>query len=190
LGADLTLALCWVLAQDIFVLPGGAYKYIAPLEARQFGTSEPYAFRNDTRWNGFRAWAPLLGFGWTEVAQGNPLLVVDPTPAVLDALPAVFGAMPELPIEDLLRRLADVLPVLDGGNYRNQVEARLISPAWRSTSPYEISVSLSAALKRLDNSGVIRLQARADAPKRTLLGRGHRELELVSHVVRGGLGHA
>ena len=190
LAADLTLALCWVLAQDIFALPGGAYKHIEPLETLQFGTSQPYAFRNDTRWNGFRAWAPLLGFASTEAVAGNPVLVVDPTPAVRGALPSAFGKMSELPIDDLLGRLASAVPVLDGGEYRVSVEARLAQPNWRATRPHEVSVSLSAALKRLDTSGVIRLESRADAPKRTLLGRGHRDLEQVSHVVRGNLDHA
>jgi hypothetical protein len=190
LAADLTLALCWVLAQDILCLPGGAYKNIEPLELRQFGTSQPYAFRNDTRWNGFRAWAPLLGFAWTEAVAGNQVLVVDPTPVVRDALPSAFENASELPIDDLLGRLARAIPVLDGGEYRTQVEARLAQPNWRATRPHEVSVSLSTALKRLDTAGVIRLQSRADAPRRMLLGHGHRDLEQVSHVAKGNLDHA
>lgn len=185
LGADLSLALSWGLAQDVFKLPGGAYKLVESIEVRQFGASMPYAFRNDTRWNGFRAWAPLLGFGWTEADRGNTVLVIDPTVAVRETLPVAFNNVSELPIEDLLRHLADVLPVLDGGEYRQRVEARLATPAWRATRPHEISVSLSMALKRLETAGWVRLKSRADAPKRTLLGRNHRKLEQISHVIGG-----
>ena len=188
LAADFTLSLCWALAQDIFAMPGGAYKYISPLENEQF-TSAPYAFQNDTRWNGFRAWAPLLGFGWNESEAGNPILVIDATVAVRDALPTVFGKSSELPLTDLVRRLAEVLPVLDGGRYRLAVEARM-ARAWSAPQDHEISISLSSALLRLYEEVRIRMVERSDAPKLMLLGRGRRHLRLVSHVVLGDVCNA
>jgi len=187
LAADFTLGLSWLLAQDLFAIRGGPYVHVEPLVALQFGASEPKAFRNSDRWTGFRAWAPLLGFGWTDV-QGA--YVVDPTPAVRDALPEVFGTLGELATEEFLRRLAGLLPVVDGGEYREQVESRLARHAWRATERHEISVSLSTALKRLDAAQLLRLEARGDAPKRQLLGRRHRRLEQVSHVVWRGATHA
>lgn len=187
LAADFTLGLTWLLAQDLFAIRGGPYVHVEPLVAAQFGTTEPRAFRNSDRWTGFRAWAPLLGFGWAD-AQGA--YVVDPTPAVRDALPRVFGTLAELSTEEFLLRLAALLPVVDSGEYREQVESRLARRAWRATEGHEISVSLSTALKRLDAAHILRLQARGDAPKRQLLGRGHRPLEQVSHLVWGSATHA
>jgi hypothetical protein len=189
LAADWTLGLCWALAQDLFALPGGPHADVWKLEEEQF-EGPPYAFRNDVRWNTFRAWAPVLGFGWTEGPRTRPLLVLDPTAAVRDALPTLFASTAELSLEDWLYAVAEALPVLDGGRYRQQVEARLRLGAWRPTAAHEVSVSLSVALLRLDSAGHIRLQARADAPKRVLLGQGFRELQQVSHVVWTGRPHA
>lgn len=179
-AADITLALSWALAQDIYAISGRSYKgVVAPLELSQFGISDPYPFRNDSRWPGFKAWAPLIGFGWLDKSE----IVIDPTVAVRQALPVVFGNHEKLAIEEFLTRVADSVPVLDGGAYRNKVEARL-ETSWRSTRDHEISVSLSMALKRLHETKEVDLKSLADAPKRTLLGRGHRELEQVSHVVK------
>lgn len=179
-AADFTFALSWALAQDTLALPGGAHSQIGPIETRQFGASSPYPFQNDTRWNGFRHWAPFLGFGWAE----NSGLVVDPTTAVREELDSVFGQLGELPISGLIFHLSERLPVLDQGMYRRRVESRLSPASWRATADHEISVSLSVSLKRLHESGHIRLEARGDAPKRMLLGRGHRSLEAVSHVLK------
>lgn len=182
-AADVTLALSWALAQDVYSLPGGAYDPIGRLEQQQFGVEEPYAFRNNTRWNGFRAWAPLLGFGWTEKDGRASLLVVDPTDAVRDALSLVFEDAHELSIDSWISRVGQALPVLDGGIYRTKVEARLDEASWRRTTQTEVSVSLSAALLGLEVDGSVRLDRRSDAPHRSLLGRAHREIKQVSHVV-------
>lgn len=184
LAGDFTLGLSWALAQDVFALPGGVHREVEKHMLPQFSES-PIAFQNDTRWNGFRAWAPVLGFGWTEAVGGSPLLVVDPTDAVRDELPDLFSRNPELPIGDFLARLAERVPVLDGGMYRRAVEERLAPASWRATASHEVSISLSAALVRLDRAGAIRLTSRGDAPKKTLLGRSHRNMEQVSHIESG-----
>lgn len=186
LSSDVSLALSWALAQDVYSLPGGTYGAIGGLENQQFGTSGPYAFQNDTRWNGFKFWAPLLGFGWIERDGGASVLVVDPTDAVRDALAQVFADMNELPIDNWVSRVGEALPVLDGGTYRTKVEARLDERAWRPTSDTEISVSLAAALLGLEADGTLKLERRSDAPHRSLLGRAHREVKQASHVVWQG----
>lgn len=189
LAADLTLALSWALAQDLYSLPGGPYRDVSPIETAQF-PSAPYAFRNDTRWNGFKAWVPLLGFGWTESAGRTAALVLDPSPAIEDALPSLFKEASEMPVGRLARLLAEALPVLDGGTYRRAVEERLAPAAWRPPRDHELSVSLSMALARLQAVGVLELRSLADAPKQTLLGRGDRELQQVSHVIFRGVSDA
>lgn len=189
LAADLTLALSWALAQDVLTMPGGAYSELNELDIRQL-PNPPSAFQNDTRWTGFKEWVPLLGFGWTESKGRGSLLVVDPSAAVRDVLPAIFKSRKELPIDEFTEAIALEIPVLDGGVYRRAVEGRLEPGTWRPTQPHEISVSLSVALQRLDVLDVFRLVARADAPKRTLLGRGFREIGQVSHVVLEGGRHA
>ena len=137
-AADFTRALCWVLAQDPFQFTTGNYRdCVSPMEIDQFH-DEPSAFSpNETRWDGFRDWAPLLGFGWNSSLSLSPRFIADPTEAVADALPSVFGTRTELPEADFFRGLAGVLPVVDGGTYRMSVEARL-SGKWRPTEAHEI----------------------------------------------------
>jgi hypothetical protein len=179
--ADFTRALCWVLAQDVYTLPGGGYTGIEEIELSQL-KEKPFALQNNTRWDGLKDWAPFLGFGWT---SGVDEFVVDPTDAIRDALPAVFGEARELTQGAFLERLASELPVIDGGKYRLEIEERL-SDNWVKPGAHEISQSLSRALLRLEIRGVLRLDARADADQRSLLGRGGGSLRRISHVILRG----
>lgn len=185
-AADFTRALCWVLAQDPFQLTTGNYDdLVSRMEIDQF-RDEPWAFYpNATRWDGFRDWAPLLGFGWGSSLSWSPrstAFIADPTEAVADALPAVFGARAELPEADFFRGLAGFLPVVDGGTYRTSVEARLSGNTWRPTAAHEVSPSLSLSLFRLQEAGRLVLESRSDAPHRTMLGQGFAEVGRVSHL--------
>ncbi len=189
LGADFTRAVAWVLAQDTLGFPGGSYKAsgsVQALESSQFTDGPPFPFQNDTRWNGFRSWAPILGFGWTETTKGAQVFVPDMTDAIRTDLPRLYHDSRELTIDEFLRRLAAALPVADGGTYRAEVERRLDERAWQKPDAHEISVSLSVALRRLDHAKALRLENRADAAKMTLLGRGHIPLQTASHVVLTG----
>jgi len=182
--ADFVHALCWMLAQDPFHLTTGSYKdLVNRMESDQFA-EEPWAFRNDTRWAGFVDWAPLLGFGWNSgVPKGKGgTFITDPTPAVTDALLPAFGKADELPVDDFLHGLATALPVVDGGEYRRQVEGRLVGNTWRPTKDHEISPTLSLSLLRLHEAGRILLESRSDAPYRSLLGKGFRDVRRVSHL--------
>lgn len=184
-GADFTFAVSWMLAQDPFYLTSGSYEeVISPRDNEQFQQA-PRAFRNDTRWDGFREWAPALGFGWiSHIPKGNTF-VPDPTAAVGEQLPTVFGQHHELPQGSFLGRLAEQLPVVDGGKYRRLVESRLGGGTWRPTAEHEVSPSLTLALLHLEAEGRIKLEERSDAPFRTLLGHGFREVRKVSHVLHG-----
>lgn len=181
-GADFTHALCWALAQDPFALcKGGWHKVVNPMQLGQY-MREPRAFGNDTRWPGFEAWAAVIGFGWTSRVPQSNTFMIDPTQAVEDALPMLFGGREELTQENFLAGLADLLPVVDRGDYRRQVEARL-GGNWRRVEGHEVSPSLSVALQRLEAAGRLRLDLRSDAGLRTLLGREFRPLRQVSHLV-------
>lgn len=172
-SADFTFAACWLLAQDVYSLPG-AYEDIEQLSGSQFTqTSGP--LRNDTRWVGFKDWSSFLGLSWIHSA-----LHLDPTDSVRAVLPEIFGVEPELPQALFLERLATVLPILDGGSYRVRVE-ELISSNWRATLEHEISPSLSRALLRLQVEGELQIQRRSDADERFLLGREFKKIEGVTH---------
>jgi hypothetical protein len=108
--------------------------------------------------------------------------VPNPAFALRTVLDKVMGGAAECLQEAFFTRLADALPVIDGGVYRRSVEASLRGiPQLRMN---EVSVSLSLALLHLEAAGAVRLETRADAPKRQLLGRQRRQLRSVSHIVR------
>ncbi|MGE0322133.1 MAG: protein DpdG [Polyangiaceae bacterium] len=184
-AADFTRALCWVLAQDPFRLTTGGYnEVISRMEIEQF-QSEPWAFHpNSTRWDGFRDWAPLLGFGWLSSLSSSrsAVFIADPTEAVAQAMPAVFGTRTELPESDFFAGLAAHLPVLDGGSYRRSIEACLSENKWRPTALHEVSPTLTLSLFRLQEENRLVLESRSDAPHRTLLGLGFAEVGRVSHL--------
>jgi hypothetical protein len=182
MAADFTHAVCWMLAQDPFELTSGGYKdLVNQMENRQF-SGEPFPFQNDTRWAGFKDWAPLLGFGWnTGVPRANTFLL-DPTRAVEEVLSLVFGGRSELPESDFFGALSKALPVVDGGDYRLKVEGRLLHNQWHPTAGHEVSPSLSLSLLRLHESGRLVLESRSDAPYRTLLGQEFVADRRVSHL--------
>lgn len=186
--ADFTRALTWVLAQDVFAFPGaGSFGPVHEIESDQFrgarGEQTFHVFQNPSRWAGLRAWAPFLGFGWRSPMK-EVHLVFDPTEAIADELPDVFGRDRVLPVAVFAGRLAERLPVLDGGTYRLAVERVLQSgPVWRPPAPHELSTALSRALVRLWEDGALRLENRSDAPdRRVLLGRDGVALDPTTHV--------
>jgi len=110
---------------------------------------KPRAFVNDTRWRGFVEWASFLGL----VVNAGRTLIPNPARAIRGVLPAVFGGVRELPQELFFTRLAEALPILDGGNYREQVEASVERP-WRRMSIGELSPASSLALQQLRAVGI------------------------------------
>ncbi|MEQ1886558.1 MAG: protein DpdG [Bryobacteraceae bacterium] len=179
-ASDATRALAWVLAQDPYTFPS-RYREVEQLRSGQ--GVEPTPFVNDTRWGGFSEWAAFLGAAFTGAKVG---LVPNPSFAVRTALDDVFGNVDELAQADFFTRLAEALPVVDGGRYRAVVDAQTSRP-WRTHRSNEVTPSLSAALLTLEASMVLRLEMRSDAPTRLLLGRAGRELRSISHVVRLGV---
>jgi hypothetical protein len=180
-AADLTRALAWALAQDPYQLislaGGGDLVSFARDQAVQ-----PDIFANETRWPAFQEWAHFLGLAIPGL--GKALIIIAPTRAIRSRLRKASTA--PVPIMDFLRELAERLPIFDGGSYRLALEGQVGRP-WRSTAPNEISPTLSLALLQLRHEGALRMVNLADASIRmTLLGRGGRALESVTHVVIEG----
>lgn len=185
LSADFTRAVSWVLAQNIYAMPSD-YREVEAAEQRQVRDTSKRIFQNDTRWNGLRAWAPFLGFGWTTKGSSRAdLFSPDPTTAVRDSLASVFQGEQELPAAEFLLRLAKILPVLDGGRFRRDVEASLAPESWQAPKAHEVSTSLSRTMLRLHFERSITLPPpRGDADKMDLLGQG-RVIRTFSHVTAG-----
>jgi hypothetical protein len=174
-----------MLAQNVFDVELVGHTDVQRLEVAQLRNHA--AFTNDTRWAGFKSWAVFLGFGWI-CRYPNDALVIDPTSAVRDVLPQVFEGSRELRQAVFFTRLAEILPVLDGGDFRTRVEQKIDRSVWSGVGPDHVSSSLSRALNRLHDCGEVTLDQRADAEKRNLVGRNWRNVRSVSHVVwKGGV---
>jgi hypothetical protein len=183
-AADFTRALGWMLAQDVFEFDKVGHSDVQKIELDQLG-KEASAFTNDTRWAGFKSWATFLGFGWIGRFPAG-VFVIDPTSVVRDVLSDVFEKSNELPQSAFFSRLGEILPVVDGGEYRREVEEKIDRSVWSPPGDDEVSTSLSRALIRLHEAGEIVLDERADAEKRTLLGQGKRRVRNVSHILWKG----
>lgn len=181
-AADFTRALAFVLAQDIYAADFENHAAIQVLEQRQIPEVGRRVLQNNTRWNGLCYWGDYLGFFWEDHRRWP-----DPSAAVREELPAVFGTAREFPAAEFLRRLAERLPVLDGGRYRIEIEKALDPAAWhRPSQDNLLSTSLSRTLWRLAQpGGSIRLESRADAIEgRILQGAGGRHWRTFTHVLR------
>jgi hypothetical protein len=182
-SADLSRGVAWMLAQDVYTLDASAER-LAILEVEQvLDGGKHHIVQNNTRWNGLKAWMLYLGF-----ARDNSKWFVDPTNALRDVLGDIFEAREELTGPDFVSQAASILPVLDGGVYRTQVEAALKDSALLRARAGLLSTSLSRAMQRLDREGSIQLAHRSDSGEVVSLtgsnGRIWREVSLVKIVSR------
>jgi hypothetical protein len=183
-GADFSRTVSWFLAQDVYEFEPSKWEEVQSRIQSQAPGEDRFLGKNDTRWTGFRAWAPFLGFGY--VNREN-CFIIDPTPAVRNVMPVVFAGQRTMAADDFQNRLCEALPVIDGGEYRLKVEILLRQAtgpkAWHPTPDGQISTSMSRALLGLAASGSLGVEMRSDAKARLILtGRDRRALDNFSHL--------
>lgn len=153
-AADLTRSLAWLLTQEIFKTK---FRDLENLELAQVGDSGGRLMQNDTRRNGLQFWSHFLGFV-RQPGGGD----IDPTVAVREVLPRCLPRGQDMAAESFVKRLSEVLPVLDGGVFRIAVESRLRPGSIPTLSEGQLSQSLSRALLNLMLSEEIILEKKAD----------------------------
>ncbi|EKW1654918.1 MULTISPECIES: protein DpdG [Enterobacteriaceae] len=95
--------------------------------------------------------------------------LVDPTRAIEGVLDRVLENRGSLPAIDFISRLAEVLPMIDGGSYRQKVEPLITADNWTPKEPLHLSASLSQALVRLELAMTLKYEIRADDHQALLL---------------------
>jgi hypothetical protein len=177
--ADLTRGLAWLLAQNIYGIDLGSHSGVERLETQQITDRKQWIVQNDVRWSGLLSWGRYLGFLWYSEKS-----MIDPTTAIREDLPLIFGTDRELTASVFIDRIAAALPVLDHGRYRVEVEKFLNSAHWQGVSrPEVLSTALSRALWRMDAARVLVLDTRADAKDSRVLQRsGEKEWRRFTHV--------
>jgi hypothetical protein len=185
-AADFSRAACWMLSQDVHQFVPTSYSQVEPKALEQVDSAEVILFQNDTRWSGFVSWATFLGFGRSESGKASGGFVADPTPAIVNHVSQLVPKKGDIAINDFIDGLVQSVPVLDGGEYRREVEGKLKPEKWKSPGPTELSTSLSRALLRLRAMGTIRLEKRSDSDAQMkLIGRDRDVVQSVTHVLRG-----
>ena len=180
-SADLSRSLSWMLAQNVYTIDTGSHPKVAALELSQVADLDKRILQNDTRWSGLRTWMLYLGF-----ARGGAQITIDPTDAILrDLLPEIFDQDQTLPARIFVERAAAMLPVLDGGAYRLQIEEVLKDSAWTRPDKGHLSTSFSRAIQRLDREGLIATQHKSDSEGGvTLVGTEQRPWRTMTHIRR------
>lgn len=185
---DFTRVITWYLLQNIEGAPRN-FTDVAPLQRRQLaggsnvqammkalpsGSREDYLVTN-TRWPVFERWAVFTGLARRDVGG----LLPDPTAAVAGAIKSM-SSRERMPAYDFIALLAESLPVVDSGTYWRSVIDEF-DEATRNSLRDRLSPSLSHALLRLADQGLIELDNRADAPDKTRFSDGTQSV-LISHV--------
>ena len=183
-SADFCRAVSWMLAQDVHQFIPTSYSQVESKAAEQVTSSKTVIFQNDTRWAGFVSWASFLGFGRPDSGKASGGFITDPTSAVKSAITIRENNKKEVPISEFLHILARSLPVVDGGDYRLEVERQLRPDKWDAPTAPNLSSSLSRALLRLQSQGQLRLEKRSDSDAQVrLTGRGRNVIQTVTHVL-------
>lgn len=177
-SADLSRGLSWILAQNIYTIDTSSHAKIQPLENDQISDLSKRIFQNDTRWNGLRTWMVYLGFG-----RPGAQVTIDPTDALRDVLPEIFDGQTTLFAGEFVSRAATILPVLDGGRYRIQMEEILNPTVWGAPVDGRVSTSLSRGIQRLEREGVIAAEQRSDTEGGIVLqGTGSQAWREMTHI--------
>ena len=185
-SADFTRAVCWMLAQDVHQFVATSYSQVEPKALEQAKSAKVILFQNDTRWSGFVSWAHFLGFGRSDSGKASGGFVIDPTPAIVGVVEKLLPKKQDVAVNDFIASLSDTLPVLDGGEYRQEVEGNLRAEKWKASVANDASSSLSRALLRLQSQGAVRFEKRSDSDAQLrLIGRNGRLIQSVTHVHRG-----
>lgn len=92
----------------------------------------------------------------------------------------------EYSIAEFISELAGRYPVLDAGSYRKKLENKLVGPTFKLFEQNQLSISLSLALKRVRNQGLIELINKADTVKFTLTKKGSLVDTSFSHIKIAG----
>lgn len=88
--------------------------------------------------------------------------IVDPTRAIEPNLKSVFGGESKLLLKTFIDKLAELVPLLDGGRFRILLEPLMQDLGWHPREVSQVSPALSHALVRLESSFQLRFDKASD----------------------------
>ena len=155
-------AMAWFLCLDPATPLSWEDNYRSRVESDLGTESQAYELTNRARCNQFIYWARFLGFAWRLNIGSKNVVIPDPTRSIAREMGRWERTTDWQSIGGVLSRLANQLPVLEGGAPRTEIESKL--PAEKRRAGEFISRSTSFALRRLERSGQIQMDRLADAP--------------------------
>ena len=120
--------------------------------------------KNGNRRSALIRWMYALGM----MNSGN---VADPTLLIKSYIRNV-KVPGDYSLIEFVQELAERYPVLDGGAYRKTLESKIVGSSYNLMDANQLSISMSLALKRLRNQGLIQLILKADSASLALTGKG------------------
>lgn len=163
--AQLFRGLAFILSLPLFAPFGGETLTVKKLDAKLQELFIDYQM-NDSEKAYFLEYCHFLGF--LEIQSATHLetqYVVDPTEAVKNVLVKIFVDNTHMAIRDFIKALSVLLPVLDGGYYKSNVENYLENKNAMTFNCNQISPALSHALQRIYHMGIIKFDSLSDDSK-------------------------
>lgn len=111
--------------------------------------------------------------------------IVDPTRAIVPYLEAMFSGESKLSLRVFIERLAEQIPLLDGGHFRCLLEPLMQELGWHPREAHQVSPALSHALVRLESAFRLRFEKASDdttSMQLQLPGGAHRFVSEVVYV--------
>ncbi len=160
--AQLYRTLAFVISMPLFAPFSGETLTVKKLDAKLQEFFKDYQL-NDSEKAYFLEYCHFLGFLEIQShTHPETHYVVDPTEAVKSVLKKIFVDNTHMAIRDFIKALSALLPVLDGGYYKNNVENYLEDKNAMSFYNNELSPALSHALQRIHYMGIIKFEALSD----------------------------
>jgi hypothetical protein len=158
-------SLSCLLASDQFTVEAGQRMNKQSLQEFYSGQLREFV-PNDSEKIIVQRYGYFLGF--LEMDTGGEYFA-DPTRAVRGVLDDVFNGAQAITVDEFLERLAQELPLLDRGVYRQQVEQRMAGPLSGDNTSRRLSKSLSLAIERLKFARVLDYEHKSDDPNACIL---------------------
>jgi len=158
------LGFAWLLSQGVLgdLKWSGGHVPILRMQMRSDDNPLLDEMSNRERYQNLVTWARYFGLA----ERINDLVIPDPTEMILKSYKSFCQGQKKWPIMEFMLRLSNYCPVVDTGDVRIKLEEKLDELYIPERG--HLSQSISLALKRLEVSGVIRLEMSDDAESRTL----------------------
>ena len=131
---------------------------------------------SDVHFGNLKYWIQYLGF----ISLLDKNAIADPTKAIERSLPYIFDSNNALNIDVFQKLLCERIPVFEGGEVREDIDANTKEEYRRKESHFSMSTSL--ALWRLENRGLVSFEDDSDYKNIRTLVIGGKSEERISHI--------